>query len=97
MRQMLVIFVDADHKADVEQILDEYEPLGYSMIPEVLGKGVTGRKFGSRAFPGSSACYVAAVTDECEQKVVSRLQTLAAEKGTAEGLKVYSLAAQEKV
>ena len=96
-RQMMIVFVDTDHHSDVEQIFEEYETMGYSVIPEILGKGVTGRKFGNRAFPGSSTCYIAVVSDQCASDIAGRLRGLVAEKGIEEGLKVYSLPVDEVI
>jgi len=95
--RMLVVFVDASHAEDVERILNEYEPLGYSEIGGVLGKGATGRKLGSRAFPGASTCFIAAVTHECESELTERLRGLLRARGSEEGLKLFSLNVDEVI
>lgn len=92
---MLLIFVDANHADDVEQILDESDVPGYSAFPNVLGKGKTGRKLGTRAFPGSSTLYFVVLPDgECAG-LCDRLKALQHQKGPEEGLKAYSLNTME--
>jgi hypothetical protein len=96
-RRMMVIFVDASHAQDVRGILEACDPLGYSEMQGVLGKGATGKKLGSRAFPGSSTLFVAAMTDACAADLARRLEALRDERGTEEGLKLYSLGAEELI
>lgn len=93
--KMLMIFVDADHADDVADLLDRHHVAGYSRFPNVLGKGVTGTKLGTRAFPGSSTLYVAAVPTPVADGVTDDLNTLRASHGPEEGLKAYALDATE--
>lgn len=95
--KMIVMFVDADHAADVERLFEECDVPGYSEIPNVSGKGATGKKFGNRAFPGSSTLYVAALDDECEGPLHEKLRELRETRGPEEGLKVFTLNAKEVV
>lgn len=94
-RTMLIIFVDSDHGADVERLLDECAVPGYTQFATVRAKGETGRKFGSRAFPGSSTVYLVAVDEACSERLATRLNELRQAGGRAEGLKVYGLSAEE--
>lgn len=96
-RRMLVIFVDASHADDVREILNAHEMLGYSELAGVLGKGATGRKLGSRAFPGSSTLFIAAVSEACALDVAARLEELRIAKGADEGLKLFSLETDELI
>ena len=96
-RRMMLIFVDASHADDVAEILEACEVIGYSELQGVLGKGATGRKLGSRAFPGSSTAFMAAMTDECSVELTSRLRALREAKGADEGLKLYSVGAEELI
>lgn len=96
-RTMLIIFVDADHAADVEDLLEAYRVPGYSEIPAVLGKGESGRKLGSRAFPGSSTMYLVGVDDRCRAPLIGELERLQRLGGRHEGLKVYATQAEEVI
>jgi hypothetical protein len=93
--KLVMVFVDAAHAADVGRVL-EAEPLpGYSEFTSVLGKGATGRKLGTRAFPGSSTLFVTVVpTKEC-RTLVDRLARTREARFPNEGLKVYAFDAEE--
>lgn len=94
-RRMMIIFVDASHADDVQKILEDCDPLGYSELKGVLGKGVTGKKLGSRAFPGSSTIFMAAMSDECAADLTKRLVALREARGAEEGLKLFSMLTEE--
>ena len=89
--KLFMILVDEDRLSDVQQLLDRCELPGYSQIPTVLGKGETGRKLGTRAFPGSSTLFLAAVDLECATRLSQELRALRGVHGREEGLKVYQL------
>lgn len=95
--KLLLIFVDADHAADVERLLDRTAVPGYSQFPNVLGKGATGRKLGSRAFPGSSSLFFVALPDGTCGGLCDALEALRTDKGPEEGLRAFLLDAQQVV
>jgi hypothetical protein len=93
--KLLLIFVDTDHAPDVERILDESHVPGYSEFPTVLGKGATGRKLGSRAFPGSSTLFFLVLPEGDCGGLCERLKELQRGRGPEEGLKAYVLDTME--
>jgi hypothetical protein len=87
--KLLMIVVDAEHAADVERLLEVSDVPGYTEIPNALGKGRSGRKLGTRAFPGSTAVYFIALAEgEC-LGLCNELRSLRESKGPDEGLKAY--------
>ena len=95
--KMIVVFVDADMVSEVERLFEECDVPGYSEIPNVLGKGATGRKLGTRAFPGSSTLYLAVIDETCEEPLKMRLQDLRDGHDPIQGIKVYSLNTEELI
>ncbi len=95
--KLLLILVDSSHRSDVERILEEHGVPGYSELPNVLGKGRSGRKFGTRAFPGSSTLYFVAIGDDTCRTLCSELKALRDEAGPEEGLNAYILETMEVV
>jgi hypothetical protein len=93
--KLLLIVVNSDHAADVGALLEHHGVPGYSEIPTILGKGATGRKLGTRAFPGTSTLFFAAVAPEHCDALVRELRALRDARGPEEGLKVYSLDTKE--
>jgi hypothetical protein len=87
--KLLMILVDADHAADVERLLEASQVPGYTELPSALGKGRTGRKLGTRAFPGSSTIYFVALPDGQCHGLCDELRRLRDSKGPEEGLKAY--------
>jgi nitrogen regulatory protein PII len=92
--KLLMIVVDSNHKKDVEKILEDHEVPGYTELPNVLGKGQTGRKAGSRAFPGSSALYFTAVEGDTCETLCTDLKELNERAGKEEGLFAFALQAE---
>ena len=92
--KLLLILVDSNHRKDVERILDDHGVPGYSELPNVLGKGETGRKAGSRAFPGSSTLYFVATEGDICHTLCADLKALRERAGREEGLKVFTLDAE---
>ena len=93
--KLLMIFVDGAHADDVQTLLEEGEAAGFSRFPNITGKGTTGRKLGTRAFPGSSELFVTVIDEHRCTPFVSRLEELRNERGAHEGLKVYCMEANE--
>ena len=91
----LMIFVDADRAPDVEQVLETRDLPGYTEFPNVLGKGQTGRKFGTRAFPGSTSLYFTVLPRVDAPALLDALRDLRARRGATEGLKVYAFTTEE--
>jgi len=92
--KLLMIVVDANHKDDVEKILEDHQVPGFTELTNVLGKGQTGRKAGSRAFPGSSTLYFTAVDDTICKTLCTELKDLNERAGKEEGLFAFALQAE---
>lgn len=93
--KIVMMIVDSDHADDIEQMCEECDMPGYTKIPDVLGKGSTGKKQGSRAFPGSSTLYFAALDEECITPLREKLTALRDAHGSEEGLKAFILDTEE--
>ncbi|HET7249457.1 MAG TPA: hypothetical protein VFI79_06410 [Gemmatimonadales bacterium] len=93
--KLVLILVDADRAPDVERILEHRGLPGYTEIPQVLGKGHTGRKLGTRAFPGATALYFTVIPPADVVGLSAELRDLRATRGSAEGLRVFTLDTEE--
>ena len=89
--KLLMVLVDSNHQEDVEKLLEDHQVPGFTSLPNVLGKGVSGRKFGSRAFPGSNTLYFAAVDETICPTLCGELRALDDRGGPAEGLTAFML------
>jgi hypothetical protein len=93
--KLVMILVDADRAPDVERILDRRGLPGYTEIPRVLGKGETGRKLGTRAFPGAETLYFSVIPATEVEGLAGDLRALRDARGPAEGLRVFTLDSEE--
>ena len=93
--KLVMMIADTAYAAEVEQLLEECGAPGFTELPNVLGKGTTGKKFGSRAFPGSSTMYLAALNEDCMEPLQERLTALRDAHGPEGGLKAYTMNAEE--
>ena len=95
--KLLMIMVDSNHQEEVEKLLEDHEIPGFTELPNVLGKGVSGRKFGSRAFPGSNTLYFAAVDGTICQTLCGELRALDERAGPGCGITAFMLDADKVV
>jgi hypothetical protein len=93
--KLVMILVDADRAPDVERILERRGLPGYTEIPQVLGKGETGRKLGTRAFPGAETLYFTVIPAGRVDGLAGDLRNLRDARGPAEGLRVFTLDSEE--
>jgi hypothetical protein len=95
--KMALMIVDAGHANDIQHMLRDCDVPGYSEIPNVLGTGTTGKKLGSRAYPGSSTLFMVALEDHCMAQLTAKLQQLRETHGSSEGLKAFSFDIEELI
>jgi hypothetical protein len=62
--KLLMIIVEEAHKEELEVFLERSGVAGYSEIPHVIGRGMTGPRLGSGAFPKTSAIIFTAIEPE---------------------------------
>lgn len=62
--KMLMIIVDESKKEELEVVLGEAGVVGYTELSRASGKGVTGPRLGSRAFPRTSAIVFTVLSGE---------------------------------
>ena len=93
--KMVLMIVDAGHAENIKHLLQDCDVPGYSELPNVLGMGTTGKKLGSRAFPGSSTLFMVALEEHCVELLSEKLRQLRETNGSSEGLKAFSFDAEE--
>ena len=93
--KLVMMIADAAYATELERMLEECDVPGFTEIPNVLGKGATGKKFGSRAFPGSSTMYLAALEERCMEPLQERLKTIRDAHGPEGSLRAYTINTEE--
>jgi len=93
MRLMMVL-TPSDCLSDVQTLLDEYDIHAYTEIPNVLGTGESGRKMGTRAFPGTTSMILAIVSKEEGERLVAAVKGYGEECNCCHELRIFALPAE---
>lgn len=72
--KMLVIIYSGPEPERVTAVLDAHPVGGYTEFGEVHGVGATGRRAGSRAWPGRSTLFMSVMDEHCAGTVVPALR-----------------------
>jgi hypothetical protein len=89
--KMLMLVYSGEHPQRVAALLDDHGHGGYTEFRDVHGAGATGRRDGSRAWPGSSTMFVSVVPQGSAAALVDRLRDAAAALPPGERLHVAVL------
>lgn len=95
--KMVMMIVDSGNKDEIKEMFEECDVPGYTEIPDVLGKGETGQKGGSRAFPGSSTLFMVALEQDCVDMLTEKLKQHHESIGKSEGFKAFAFDLEELV
>jgi hypothetical protein len=63
MKTLLIVYSGPDARV-VERLLDEHQAGGYTEVGPARGAGQTGRREGTRAWPGASTVFMSVVPSE---------------------------------
>ena len=79
--RMLMTVIDDARKEEFEVFLDRTGIDGYTEISHAAGRGASGRRQGSRAFPGSSAVFFTVLSEEALERVLAGVDEFCATCG----------------
>ena len=95
--KMLMVVYSGPTPQRVATVLDHHHAGGYTEFDNAHGAGNTGRREGSRAWPGESTLFVSVVPEPTSDEIVSTLRALRdelVESGSGERLHVAVLPAE---
>jgi len=95
--KMVMVMCAGEHLEDLRRLVDGHHVHGYTEIPSVLGSGTTGRKLGTRAWPGTSSIIFTAVDDDKAAELIADLEALGKRCGPGEGLRVVVLPVERMI
>jgi len=93
--KMLVIIYSGPEPERVRAVLDAHPVGGYTEFGEVHGVGASGRREGSRAWPGRSTLFMSVMSAACSGTVGAALRDEAARLPAGERLHVGVVAMEE--
>jgi hypothetical protein len=79
--KMVLLVIDSARREELEVALDEAGVGGYTELPHAAGRGETGPRLGSRAFPRTSAVVFTFVADDALAGLRRKLQDFCAACG----------------
>jgi nitrogen regulatory protein PII len=101
MKTLIIVARDS-MLSDLENLLQENGVKAYTIMSNVMGKGVTGRVFGTFLNPDTNAIIFAVLSPDQADNAISALQALhatrkASSRDTPIPLKVFSFPCEEHV
>ena len=101
MKTLIIVFRDS-MLSELEQLLNDNGVNGYTILSNVMGKGVTGRVYGTFLKPSVNSIIFSVLPTDLADRAVSVLQTfhagrLKAKQGQPVPLKVFTFPCEEHV
>jgi hypothetical protein len=87
MKLLLIIYSGSDRHL-VPGLLDRHHAGGFSELPQVHGTGTTGRREGTRAWPGDASIYFSVVPADQADALTAAMKEAAS--GLAEGERLHA-------
>ena len=89
--KLLLLIYSGDSPERVTALLDHHQVEGYTELPSAHGAGSTGRRLGTRAWPGRNTVFFSIVPAEAEAAVVAAVHQESARLPEGERLHVAVL------
>lgn len=96
MKMILIICPDS-RRGDIRELMEKHGVNAFTEMKEVTGEGETGKRFGTRVWPGKSSLIFAVVPDEQKDDVMGALRNCSIVLFPGEGLRVFVLPVEETV
>ena len=91
MSKLLLMMYSGANPQRISSVLEAHDAPGYSVLREVTGAGSSGRREGTRAFPGTGTMLVTVVPQERVEVLQAALRFAGAELPAGESLHVAVL------
>jgi nitrogen regulatory protein PII len=96
MKMVMVICPDA-RRDEIREIVAQHAVHAFSELKDVTGEGATGKRMGTRAWPGTSRLLFTVLDDEKKDALLAALQTCSRELYPGEGLRAFVLPVEEMI
>jgi hypothetical protein len=94
MKLLLIIYSGSDRQL-VPGLLDRHHAGGFSELPQVHGAGTTGRREGTRAWPGDASIYFSVVPADQAEALTAAMKDVAHDLAEGERLHAAVLPIEE--
>jgi hypothetical protein len=93
--KLLMIIGPAERREELAALVEKHGVRAFTELPEVIGEGMTGKRFGSRVWPGQSTLMFTVAADDKVTELVAALRECRKTFFPDEGLKAFVLPAEE--
>ena len=95
--KMVLIICPESRIDEVRELLDEHHLEGYTELDEVRGAGTTGKRLGTRAYPGSSCMVFVVVESSKVDGLLAALEEFCGRCAGAERVRVLVLPVERTI
>ena len=95
--KLLMVICPENRREQVAAVVEKQGVHSFTELPQVIGEGATGRKFGTHLWPGRSSLVFTVVPDGKKDELVAALRECRETLFPGEGMKVFVLPAEEAV
>jgi nitrogen regulatory protein PII len=95
--KMVLVICPETRIDEVRRLLDEHHLEGYTELGDVRGAGTTGKRLGTRAYPGSSCMVFVVVERSKVDELVEAFERFCARCSEAEGTRVLVLPVEKTI
>jgi nitrogen regulatory protein PII len=95
--KMVLIVCPESRIEDVRQILDEHHLEGYTELDNVRGAGATGKRLGTRAYPGSSSMVMVVIESSRVDELLEALDAFCGRCAEGEGIRAFVLPVEHSI
>jgi len=92
--KLILILVPSECLEGMQEVIEQHDIHAYTEIPRVLGSGSSGRKLGTRAFPGSSSMLMVVVKAQDADRVMDAVRAYASQSACSEGIRAFAVPAE---
>lgn len=96
MKMIMIICPDA-RRDEIRTLIGQHAVHGYSELKQVTGEGRTGRREGTRLWPGQSSLIFTVLAPEKSEELLDALRTCSRELYPGEGLRAFVLPVEEAI
>ncbi len=93
--KLMMVLVPSDCLSEVQKVIEKHEIHAYTEIPNVLGAGVSGRKMGTRAFPGTTSMILTILPAGDVDSLVTAVKEFSCDTPCQDEIRIFSVPAEK--
>jgi hypothetical protein len=92
--KLMMVLVPSDCLAEMQAVIERHEIHAYTEIPNVLGAGLSGRKLGTRAYPGTTSMILTILPAEQVEALVAAVKEFACDTPCKDEIRIFAMPAE---